>query len=128
MAFKPLKVLGKLIQTAAPAVLTVAAGPAAGAVAASVLGGTALVKKAGHMAEDRGLGRPHKIAAPMAAVGLPQVLGMIMPQSSPMAAAGAQITALLESLGVHGMPPMLVVGLLLWVSHQFGNNVEKSGG
>lgn len=122
MKIKPLKILGKVIQVAAPVAVGVFVSPGAGLLALASLGGGAGVKELGKLAEKMGLGRPHKVGSPVAAVGLPEVLG-------PLIAPGAsdQITALLAGLGVEGVNPLIALGLLMWISHQFGNNVEKSG-
>lgn len=123
---KPLKILGKAIQIAAPVAVAVFVGPAAGVLATAAVGGTAIVKRAGQAAECLGMGRPHKIAAPATILGLPAAMAAVagaMGADNPL----GDLTGLLGQLEAAGVPPWLAIGLFLWMSHQFGNNVENSG-
>ena len=123
---KPLKLLGKAIQIAAPAAVAVFVGPAAGAVAVAAVGGTAFVKRKGQALERLGLGRPHKIAAPATILGLPAGLAALVGAVGADSPLG-DLTGILGQLEAAGVPPWLAIGLFLWLSHQFGNNVENSG-
>ena len=123
---KPLKWLGKAVQIAGPVAVAVLVSPAAGAVAAAATGGTAVVKKLGQAAGGLGLGRPHKVAGPVAAVGLPTAFAALagaMGADNPL----GDLTGLLGQLEAAGVPPWLAIGLWLWFTHQSGNNVENSG-
>ena len=126
MKIKPLKLLGKAIQFAAPVVVGLVVDPVAGGAAVAASLGAAGFKRAGQALEKMGLGRPHKVVSPVAAVGIPGAI---------VALAGAvgvdqpfgPTTGLLAQLDAMGVPPWLAIGLFLWVMHQSGNNVENSG-
>lgn len=123
---KPLKLIGKAIQAAGPIAVGVVAGPEAGAIALAAVGTAAGVKIGGQKAESMGMGRPHKVAGPLAAVGLPTAFAALAGVFGADSSLG-DMTGLLGQLEAAGVPPWLAIGLFLWISHQFGNNVENSG-
>ena len=117
---KPLKIIGKVVQVAAPVALAVI-DPAAGIVGAIAGGGGKGFKVLGKEAEKLGLGRPHKVASPVAALGLPGGIGAIPGIEFP------QLTAFLESNGMTGIEAWVAIGLWMWFTHQAGNLIENAG-
>ena len=79
MKIKPFKLLGNLLLGAAPVVAGLVAGPGAGVIVAAGMGAAGLTKKAGHKIEEKTGLRPHKVAAPAVAVGLPMALASFLP-------------------------------------------------
>ena len=123
---KPLKIIGKAIQ-AVPVVVAFVADPLLGVLAVAGAGGGAGAKKIGKLAESVGLGRPHKVLSPVASGGVPVALHGLLAAFGIDTGAAGQITSLLSQFGIEGINPWVALGLALWLSHQFGNNVEKSG-
>jgi len=119
---KPLKILGKGVQLLAPVALAVV-DPAAGIVGAlaGVAGkGTKILGKG---VEAKNGNRPHKVASPLAVLGLPAGLDSIMGESVTFDG----LLALLNSLGLEGVPPWLAIAFWMWLTHQIGNNIESAG-
>lgn len=127
MKIKPFKLLGKILLGAAPVIAGVVAGPGAGVIVAGVMGAAGLTKKAGKVIEEKGIPdllepghRPHKMAAPAVAVGLPLLLAPLIPQ---------EIMDQIQGVACQICDnPMAIVGIVLVFWHSMVGNLQKLGG
>lgn len=126
MKIKPFKLLGQILLGAAPVVAGVVAGPGAAAVVAAGMGAAGLTKKAGKVIEEKGIPdllepghRPHKVAAPAVAVGLPMALASFLPPDvlDPIKDVACRVCE----------NPLALVGVLTVFWHSMVGNLQKSG-
>lgn len=122
MKIKPFKILGNVLKVAAVPVATAVAGPTGGAVVAAALGSgkgakeitKKVQKKTGSDKEAQ------NIVAPATSIAVGAVLShYIAPDLVTKACAAA------ASFCEHPDIGALAVGLLIWISHQFGSNVQN---
>jgi len=118
-----LKILSVALKFAAPIAAGVVAGPEAGALVAGAFGAGAATKVAGK-AVERATGRKlHAVAAPVAAVAFPALVG---PHIAPQAIDG--LCRAIEAACGHPAAVAAIPGLLAWLVHVFARGVEDTAG
>ena len=120
---KALKYLGLALKVAAPVVAGAVAGPGVGVMVAASLGVGAAVKKGGKEIESFTGARPHKVAAPAAAVVIPALLASwLSPETlGTICEFVARACDRPETLAI-------IPGLIAWLANEAGSGVAKVAG
>lgn len=121
MKIKPLKILGRLVQIAAPVTAGVVAGPAAGAAVAAALGTGAIGKVAGKLVESKTGAKAQNVIAPASAV----VGGAAAIAIDP--ALVDHICSLVAWVCENRVLVYSVPGLIAVLAHVLGSNVAQAG-